>query len=77
MQLRKKRNFYNNIKRLLINALTDSELEEVMEEMYVDDTVDVLIDTLEDAGYSVDDFDAVGALTAAAVPMVSAFFPSV
>ena len=26
----------------LINALTDSELEEVMEEMYVDDTVDVL-----------------------------------
>ena len=32
----------------------------------------VLIDTLEDAGYSVDDFDAVGALTAAAVPMVSA-----
>lgn len=32
----------------------------------------VLIDALEDAGYSVDDFDAVGALTAAAVPMVSA-----
>ena len=32
----------------------------------------VLIDTLEDAGYSVDDFDSVGALTAAAVPMVSA-----
>lgn len=26
----------------LINALTDSELEEVMEEMYVDDTVDVV-----------------------------------
>ena len=26
----------------LINALTDSELEEVMEEMYLDDTVDVL-----------------------------------
>lgn len=26
----------------LINALTDSELEEVMDEMYVDDTVDVL-----------------------------------
>ena len=25
----------------LINALTDSELEEVMDEMYVDDTVDV------------------------------------
>ncbi|KAA8828628.1 orotate phosphoribosyltransferase [Bifidobacterium myosotis] len=32
----------------------------------------VLLDALEDAGYSVDDFDAVGALTAAAVPMVSA-----
>ena len=32
----------------------------------------VLIDALEDAGYSVDDFDAVGALTAASVPMVSA-----
>ena len=26
----------------LINSLTDSELEEVMDEMYVDDTVDVL-----------------------------------
>src|SRR5699024_11656420 len=26
----------------LINALTDSELEEVMDEMYLDDTVDVL-----------------------------------
>ncbi|MBW3081551.1 orotate phosphoribosyltransferase [Bifidobacterium saguinibicoloris] len=32
----------------------------------------VLLDTLEDAGYSVDDFDAVGALTAASVPLVSA-----
>lgn len=32
----------------------------------------VLIDALEDAGYSVDDFDAVGALTAAAVPLVCA-----
>ena len=31
----------------------------------------VLIDALEDAGYSIDDFDAVGALTAASVPMVS------
>ena len=31
----------------------------------------ILLDTLE-AGYSVDDFDAVGALTAAAVPLVSA-----
>ena len=28
------------------------------------------MDALEDAGYSVDDFDAVGALTAAAVPLV-------
>ena len=27
----------------LINALTDSELEEVMEEMYLDDTVDVCL----------------------------------
>lgn len=32
----------------------------------------VLLDTLEEAGYSIDDFDAVGALTAAAVPLVSA-----
>ncbi|NMM93313.1 orotate phosphoribosyltransferase [Bifidobacterium oedipodis] len=32
----------------------------------------VLLDTLEDAGYSVDDFDAVGALTAASVPLVCA-----
>ncbi|KAB8288667.1 orotate phosphoribosyltransferase [Bifidobacterium ramosum] len=32
----------------------------------------ILLDTLEEQGYSVDDFDAVGALTAAAVPLVSA-----
>ena len=32
----------------------------------------ILLDTLEEAGYSVDDVDAVGALTAAAVPLVSA-----
>ena len=32
----------------------------------------ILLDTLEEAGYSVDDFDAVGALTAASVPLVSA-----
>ena len=32
----------------------------------------ILLETLEEAGYSVDDVDAVGALTAAAVPLVSA-----
>lgn len=32
----------------------------------------ILLDTLEERGYSVDDFDAVGALTAAAVPLVGA-----
>lgn len=32
----------------------------------------MLLDALEESGYSVDDFDAVGALTAAAVPLVSA-----
>lgn len=32
----------------------------------------VLLDAVEDAGYSVDDFDAVGALTAAAVPFACA-----
>ncbi|AKV56147.1 orotate phosphoribosyltransferase [Bifidobacterium actinocoloniiforme DSM 22766] len=32
----------------------------------------VLLDTLEDAGYSTNDFDAVGALTAAAVPFADA-----
>ena len=32
----------------------------------------ILLDTLEEAGYSVDDVDAVGALPAAAVPLVSA-----
>ncbi|MCI1983608.1 MAG: orotate phosphoribosyltransferase [Bifidobacteriaceae bacterium] len=32
----------------------------------------VLLDTLEEEGYSLDDFDAVGALTAAAVPFVTA-----
>lgn len=32
----------SDLRKVLINALTDSELEEVMEEMYLDDTVDVL-----------------------------------
>lgn len=32
----------SDLRKLLINALTDSELEEVMDEMYLDDTVDVL-----------------------------------
>lgn len=32
----------SDLREMLINALTDSELEEVMEEMYLDDTVDVL-----------------------------------
>ena len=32
----------SDMRETLINALTDSELEEVMDEMYVDDTVDVL-----------------------------------
>ncbi|MGC4017881.1 MAG: magnesium transporter [Muricomes sp.] len=32
----------SDMREHLINALTDSELEEVMDEMYVDDTVDVL-----------------------------------
>lgn len=32
----------------------------------------ILLDTLEENGYSIDDFDAVGALTAAAVPLVGA-----
>ncbi len=32
----------SDLRELLINVLTDSELEEVMEEMYLDDTVDVL-----------------------------------
>lgn len=32
----------SDLREVLINALTDSELEEIMEEMYLDDTVDVL-----------------------------------
>ncbi len=32
----------SDLRELLIDGLTDSELEEVMEEMYLDDTVDVL-----------------------------------
>ena len=32
----------SDLREMLINGLTDSELEEVMEEMYLDDTVDVL-----------------------------------
>lgn len=32
----------SDMREILINALTDSELEEIMEEMYLDDTVDVL-----------------------------------
>ncbi|WP_190972052.1 orotate phosphoribosyltransferase [Bifidobacterium vespertilionis] len=31
----------------------------------------VLLDTVEESGYTLDDFDAVGALTAAAVPLVT------
>ena len=33
----------------------------------------ILLDTLEEAGYSVDDFDAVGALTAAAVVLIDSW----
>lgn len=32
----------SDLREMLINGLTDSELEEIMEEMYLDDTVDVL-----------------------------------
>ena len=32
----------SDLRELLINGLTDSELEEIMEDMYLDDTVDVL-----------------------------------
>ena len=32
----------SDLREILINGLTDSELEEIMEEMYLDDTVDVL-----------------------------------
>ena len=32
----------SDLRELLINGLTDSEFEEIMEEMYLDDTVDVL-----------------------------------
>lgn len=32
----------SDMREVLLEALTDSEVEEVMEEMYVDDTVDVL-----------------------------------
>ena len=32
----------SDMREYLINALTDSELEEVMDEMYLDDSVDVL-----------------------------------
>lgn len=35
-------NMNSDMREVLINALTDSELEEVMDEMYLDDTVDVL-----------------------------------
>lgn len=32
----------SDMREVLINALTDSEIKEVMDEMYLDDTVDVL-----------------------------------
>ena len=32
----------SDMQEMLINALTDSEIKEVMDEMYLDDTVDVL-----------------------------------
>ena len=64
------------LKRMLREHMADrpfSELSDVTFDSHGASLIGhILLDTTEEAGYSVDDFDAVGALTAAAVPMVCA-----
>ena len=64
------------LKRMLREHMADrpfSELSDVTFDSHGASLIGhILLDTIEEAGYSVDDFDAVGALTAAAVPMVCA-----
>ena len=70
------------LKRMLREHMADrpfSELSDVTFDSHGASLIGhILLDTIEEAGYSVDDFDAVGALTAAAVPMVCAMMhPSI
>ena len=64
------------LKRLLVEAMGDKPFCELagvtFDHRGASIVGHILLDTLEEQGYSVDDFDAVGALTAAAVPLVSA-----
>lgn len=62
--------------RLLNASMADKPFSELSDVLYGHQGAaivgHVMLDTLEERGYSVDDFDAIGALTAAAVPVMDA-----
>lgn len=65
---------YDQMKTLLRAEMADKPFSELFSVTFDHRGAAVvghlLLDTLEEQGYSIDDFDAVGALTAAAVPLV-------
>lgn len=67
---------YDQMKTLLRAEMADKPFSELFAATFDHRGAAVvghlLLDTLEEQGYSIDDFDAVGALTAAAVPLVGA-----
>lgn len=67
---------YDQMKTLLRAEMADKSFSELFAVTFDHRGAAVvghlLLDTLEEQGYSIDDFDAVGALTAAAVPLVGA-----
>ena len=67
---------YDQMKTLLRAEMADKSFSELFSVTFDHRGAAVvghlLLDTLEEQGYSIDDFDAVGALTAAAVPLVGA-----
>lgn len=67
---------YDQMKTLLCAEMADKPFSELFSVIFDHRGAAVvghlLLDTLEEQGYSIDDFDAVGALTAAAVPLVGA-----
>lgn len=67
---------YDQMKTLLRAEMVDKPFSELFSVTFDHRGAAVvghlLLDTLEERGYSIDDFDAVGALTAAAVPLVGA-----
>ena len=67
---------YDQMKTLLRAEMADKPFSELFSVTFYHRGAAVvghlLLDTLEEQGYSIDDFDAVGALTTAAVPLVGA-----